>query len=72
MNSPRAFKKGFDTEMRVNGTKIPLNHFNREAVANMMIGLLKTLKVESESPGSIDVQIKKLPKQVVVDAHTYP
>jgi hypothetical protein len=69
----RAFKKNFDTEMQVNGTKIPLNHFVQETVANIMIGLLKTLKeVKNEAPASIEIKIKKLPKQVEVDAHTYP
>jgi hypothetical protein len=69
----RAFKKNFNTEMQVNGTKVPLNHFVQETVANMMIGLLKTLKeVKNEAPASIDIKIKKLAKQVEVDAHTYP
>jgi hypothetical protein len=69
----RAFKKNFNTEMQVDGTKIPLNHFVQETVANMMIGLLKTLKeVKNEAPANIDIKIKKLPKQVEVDAHTYP
>jgi hypothetical protein len=69
----RTFKKNFDTEMLVNGTKVPLNHFVQETVANMMIGLLKTLKeVKNEAPAKIDIKIKKLPKQVEVDAHTYP
>jgi hypothetical protein len=69
----RAFEKNFNTEMQVDGANIPLNHFVQETVANMMIGLLKTLKeVENEAPASIDIRIKKLPKKVDVDAHTYP
>jgi hypothetical protein len=69
----RAFKKNFDTEIRVNNTKIPLNHFVQETLANMMIGFLKTLKqVRDEGPANIEIRIKKLPKQVEVDAHTYP
>jgi hypothetical protein len=67
-----SFKKNFDTEMRVNNAKIPLNHFVQETLANMMIGLLKTLKEVETAPTIIDIKIKKLPKQVEVDAHTYP
>jgi hypothetical protein len=38
-----------------------------------MIGFLKTLKeVGEEAPISVEIRIKKLPKQVEVDAHTYP
>jgi hypothetical protein len=67
----RAFKK--NTEIRVDGTKVPLNHFVQETIANMMIGLLETLKeVKNEAPANIDIKIKKLQKQVLVDAHTYP
>jgi hypothetical protein len=67
------FKKNFETEMRVNGIRLPLNHFVQEALANMMIGFSKTLKqVEGEVPASMEIRIKRLPKQVEVDAHTYP
>lgn len=67
------FKKNFETEMLVNSIRLPLNHFTQEALANMMIGFSKTLKqVEGEALTSIEVRIKKLPKQVEVDAHTYP
>jgi hypothetical protein len=39
----------------------------------MIVGFLKTLKeVPEKAPISIDIRIKKLPKQVEVDAHTYP
>jgi hypothetical protein len=45
----------------------------QETLANMMIGFVKTLKqVEGETPTSLEIGIKKLPKQVEVDAHTYP
>lgn len=65
-------KKNFETEMRVNGIRLPLNHFVQETLANMMIGFLKTLKEAGEgAPASIEIRIKRLPKQVEVDAHTY-
>jgi hypothetical protein len=45
----------------------------QETLANIMIGFLKTLKqAEGEAPTSMEIRIKKLPKQVEVDAHTYP
>ena len=66
-------KKTFETDMRVNNVRLPLNHFVQETLANMMVGFVKTLKeVEEEAPASIEIRIKKLPKQVEVDAHTYP
>jgi hypothetical protein len=36
------------------------------------VGFLKTLKGLEASPEKIEVKIKKLAKQVEVDAHTYP
>jgi hypothetical protein len=69
----RMFKKNFETEMQVNNARLPLNHFVQETLANMMVGFLKTLKeVREEAPMSIEIRIKRLPKQVEVDAHTYP
>ena len=69
----RMFKKNFETEMRIDNVRLPLNHFMQEALANMLIGFSKTLKhVEGEAPASLEIRIKKLPKQVEVDAHTYP
>jgi hypothetical protein len=69
----RMLKKNFETEMRVNNIRLPLNHFVQETLANIMVGFLKTLKETGpEAPTSIDVRIKRLPKQVEVDAHTYP
>jgi len=69
----RMFKKNFETEMRVDSIRLPLNHFMQETLANMTIGFLKTLKeVGEQAPTSIEIKIKKLPKQVEVDAHTYP
>ena len=69
----RTFVKSFETEMRVDNVRLPLNHFVQEALANMMIGFSKTLKhVEEDAPSSIELRIRRLPKQVEVDAHTYP
>ena len=44
----RAFEKEFQTEIKVNGKKLPLNHFIQETVGNMIVGLLKTLKEVDE------------------------
>jgi len=65
-------KKNFETEMWLDNRKIPLNHFVQETLANTIIGLSKTLKETEESPKSIEIRIKRLPKQLDVDAHTYP
>ena len=69
----RTFKKNFETELKVDATRLHLNHFMQETIANMMIGFVKTLKqAEEEAPASMEIRIRKLPKQVEVDAHTYP
>lgn len=68
----RTMKKSFETEMKVNGRKLPLNHFVQETLANMMVGFLKTLKDMEEPPKSIEIKINKLAKTIGVDAHTYP
>ena len=65
-------KKSFETEMWVDGRKMPLNHFVQEIIANVMVGFSKTLKGLDSVPEKIEVKIKKLPKSVDVDAHTYP
>jgi hypothetical protein len=65
-------KKNFETEMWVNGEKLPLNHFVQETVANVLLGFSKTLKGLDTVPENIEVKIKKLSKPVEVDAHTYP
>ena len=45
----------------------------QETLANMMVGFLKTLKgTGKEEPANIEIRIKRLPKEVDVDAHTYP
>jgi hypothetical protein len=70
--SHRTVKKSFETEMWVNGQKLPLNHFVQETIANVMLGFSKTFKGLDAVPEKIEVKIKKLPKPVEVDAHTYP
>jgi len=44
----------------------------QETLGNIMVGFSKTLKGADETPQEIAVKIKKLPKTVEVDAHTYP
>jgi hypothetical protein len=68
----RIVKKNFQTEIWIDGQKLPLNHFVQETVANVMWGFLKTLKGMDSAPEKIEVKIKKLAKPVEVDAHTYP
>jgi hypothetical protein len=69
----RVLKKSYETEIRVDKVALPLNHFMQETLANLMVGFLKTLKeVGKEEPTSIEIKIKRLQKQVEVDAHTYP
>ena len=65
-------KKNFETEMWVNGEKLPLNHFVQETVANVLLGFSKTLKGLDSVPENVEVKIRKLSKPVKVDAHTYP
>ena len=68
----KTVKKSFETEMWVDGRKMPLNHFVQETIANVMMGFSKTLKGMDATPEKIEVKIKKLVKPVEVDAHTYP
>lgn len=68
----REFDKNFQTEIKINGKKLPLNHFIQETVANVIVGLLKTLKEVDEAEESIEIKIKKMKETKTVDAHTYP
>jgi hypothetical protein len=70
--SHRTVKKNFETEMWVDGQKLPLNHFVQETVANIRVGFSKTLKGLDSTPEKIEVKIKRLSKPKDVDAHTYP
>jgi hypothetical protein len=65
-------KKNFETEMWLDNSKLPLNHFVQETLANMTMSLLKTLKEADMSPKTIEIKIKRLAKPMDVDAHTYP
>jgi hypothetical protein len=69
----RIMKKSFETEMYVDGKKLPLNNFVQETVGNIMVGISKTLKgLDTTAPDSIEVKIKRLPQAADVDAHVYP
>ncbi len=70
--SHKIVKKNFETEMWIDGKKLPLNNFVQETIANVMVGFSKTLKGMDATPEKIEVKIKKLAKPVEVDAHTYP
>ena len=70
--SHKIVKKNFETEMWVDGRKLPLNYFVQETIANVMVGFSKTLKGMDAAPEKIEVKIKKLAKPVEVDPHTYP
>ena len=70
--SHRTVKKNFETEMWINGQKMPLNHFVQETIANVMLGFSKTLKGLDTVPEKMEVKIRKLANPVEVDAHTYP
>jgi hypothetical protein len=72
VESHRTVKKNFETEMWVDGQKLPLNHFVQETVANIMLGFSKTLKGLDTAPEKMEVKIKKLANPIEVDAHTYP
>jgi hypothetical protein len=68
----REFDKSFQTEILVNGKKLALNHFIQETVANLVLGLLKSLKEVDETENLIEIRIEKMPKIKSVDAHRYP
>jgi hypothetical protein len=70
--SHRAIRKNFETELWVDGTKLPLNHMMQETIANVLTGFSKTLKGTEGAPQKIEVKIKRLSKPADVDAHTYP
>ena len=70
--SHRVMKKSFETEMYVDGNKLPLNNFVQETIGNIMMGFSKTLKGLDMSPDLIEVKIKRLTSPADVDAHVYP
>lgn len=44
----------------------------QETLANMIVGLLQTLKDVDEPEKTVKISIKRLARTRVVDAHTYP
>ncbi len=71
-DSHRIIKKNFETEISIDGKKLPLNHMMQETLGNILQGFSKTLKGTEEDPERIEVKVKKLHQPVDVDAHTYP
>ena len=66
-------KKSFETEMYIDGNKLPLNNFVQETIGNIMMGFSKTLKgLDATVPDLIEVKIRRLPNPANVDAHVYP
>lgn len=65
-------KKSFETEMLVDGKKLPLNNFVQETIGNILAGFSKSLKGLDAAPELIEVKIKRLTKPDNVDAHVYP
>jgi hypothetical protein len=68
----RIMKKSFETEMYVDGKKLPLNNFVQETIGNIMAGFSKSLKGLDITPETIEVKIRQLPAPADVDAHVYP
>ena len=68
----RKFDKKFQTELKLNGKVLELNHFIQDTLANVIIGFLKTLKHLDEIEEIVEIKIKKEKKVKEVDAHTYP
>jgi hypothetical protein len=65
-------KKTFETQMFVDGEKIPLNNFVQETIGNIMEGFSKSLKGLDMQTELIEVKIKRLHQPLDVDAHVYP
>jgi hypothetical protein len=68
----RIIKKNFETEMWVDGKRLPLNHMMQETIGNVMMGFSKTLKGSNQEPEKIEIKVNRLHQPVDVDAHTYP
>jgi len=68
----RIMKKTFETEMFIDGNKLPLNNFVQETIGNIMAGFSKSLKGLDVAPELMEVKIKRLAKPADVDAHVYP
>ena len=57
--------------MLVDDNKLLLNHFLQETLANIMVGITKSLKELKGPPRTIELKIKKLSEPVNVNAHKY-
>jgi len=68
----RVITKNFETELWIDGKKLPLNNMMQETLANILDGFSKTLKGSDVKPETITVKIKKLKQPEGVDAHIYP
>lgn len=68
----RTINRHFETEIRINGTGLALNNFIQETLANTIVGFSHTLKHLDEPVKTIEITIRRLEKNVEVDAHTYP
>ena len=55
-------KKSFETEMYIDGKKLPLNNFVQETIGNIMAGFSKSLKGLDVAPEMIEVKIRGLAK----------
>ncbi len=65
-------KKNFETELYIDGSKLPLNNFIQETIGNIITGFTKTLKGTDMQADIIEVKIRRLKKPDDVDAHVYP
>jgi hypothetical protein len=63
-------KRIFETEMWVDGQKLPLNNFVQETIANIIMGFSKTLKGLNKTAEKIEVKIIKLAEPVEADERT--
>ncbi len=70
--SHRIVEKNFETEIWVDGKKLPLNNMMQETLANVVLGFSRTLKGTDAAPKSVEVKVKKFAKPSKVDAHKYP
>jgi hypothetical protein len=62
-------KKNFETEIYIDGSKLPLNNFVQETLGNIMMGFSKTLKgLDASPPELIEVRVKVLSEPSNVDA----
>ncbi len=68
----RIMKKTFETEMYIDGKKLPLNNFVQETIGNIMTGFSKSLKGLDTAPELMEVKIKRLAKPADVDMHVSP